>query len=277
MTYQRSVSGSGVWTDIGTVSSAPFTLGWSTTTAADGRYALRAVATDASGNHGMSPVVTIRVDNTAPAGSLTAPTARPDGRRARRRSRRARATAGSGISSVRFEWRAAGGTWAEVATVTSAPYSTTWDPTGQLSGAYELRAIVTDAAGNATRAPATRSRSTRRRPTWPEPIAPDARRLDTLGVTTSGGAAKVVYECARAPAAAGSVAGDRDRDRAPWRVGFDPTVARDGAYDIRATASTPSATARATRGRTSSSTTSLPRSLSSDPADGAGRGVSRSC
>ena len=48
---------------------------------ADGQYDVRVVTTDNAGNAFTSPTITIRVDNTAPTGSVTAPA---HGRRGRR-------------------------------------------------------------------------------------------------------------------------------------------------------------------------------------------------
>jgi hypothetical protein len=56
---QRSPSGAGTWTTIGT--------SWNTTGVADGNYDLRARATDNAGNAANSAVRTVVVDNTAPA------------------------------------------------------------------------------------------------------------------------------------------------------------------------------------------------------------------
>jgi hypothetical protein len=56
---QRSPTGAGTWTTIGT--------NWNTTSVADGTYDLRAHATDNAGNPGNSTLRTVIVDNTAPA------------------------------------------------------------------------------------------------------------------------------------------------------------------------------------------------------------------
>jgi uncharacterized protein (TIGR03118 family) len=51
---------------IGSVTTAPFTIQWDTTTIADGQVSLKAVATDADGNVGSSAVSIATVTNTAP-------------------------------------------------------------------------------------------------------------------------------------------------------------------------------------------------------------------
>jgi uncharacterized protein (TIGR03118 family) len=50
---------------IGSVTSAPFTIQWDTTTISDGQVSLKAVATDADGNVGSSALSTATVTNTA--------------------------------------------------------------------------------------------------------------------------------------------------------------------------------------------------------------------
>src|SRR5439155_19839063 len=55
---------------------------------------------------------------------------------------------GSGVTSVRFEERpAGGGAFTAISTDTTDPYEASWDTTGRI-GSYELRAVATDAAGN---------------------------------------------------------------------------------------------------------------------------------
>ena len=58
---------------------------------------------------------------------------------------------GSGVTSVRFEYRTSpGGTWTTLATDTDQPFQTTWNTTTVADGAYDLRGVATDGAGNAT-------------------------------------------------------------------------------------------------------------------------------
>ena len=56
---------------IGSATSAPFTVNWDTTTVANGSATLRAIATDDSGDVGSSKILTVSVDNTAAATTLT--------------------------------------------------------------------------------------------------------------------------------------------------------------------------------------------------------------
>ncbi|WP_181309596.1 Ig-like domain-containing protein [Nocardioides campestrisoli] len=68
---QRAAAGAGAWTDVCTATTAPTTSAWSCTVdtrpLADGRYDLRAVATDRAGNTTTSAVVANRTLDNAPA------------------------------------------------------------------------------------------------------------------------------------------------------------------------------------------------------------------
>ena len=54
---------------------------------------------------------------------------------------------GSGVESVAFE--RFNGTWGSISTDNSAPFTASWNTTG-LNGIYQVRAIATDGAGNAS-------------------------------------------------------------------------------------------------------------------------------
>ena len=71
--FQRSPAGGGVWTNIGAAdTTSPYSVAWDTTAVADGLYDLRVVTTDNAGNTFTSALITVRVDNTNPTGSVTA-------------------------------------------------------------------------------------------------------------------------------------------------------------------------------------------------------------
>ncbi len=56
---------------------------------------------------------------------------------------------GSGVTSVTFRYRpAGGGAFTTIATDTTAPFATTWDVHQIASGSYDLQAVILDAAGN---------------------------------------------------------------------------------------------------------------------------------
>jgi Bacterial Ig domain len=61
--FERSSSGANTWTAIGTASTSPYQVSWSTGAVADGLYDLRATTTDTAGNQFTSALVTVRVQN----------------------------------------------------------------------------------------------------------------------------------------------------------------------------------------------------------------------
>ena len=157
VTFERSPAGAGTWTTIAVDNTPPFTANLDTTLLADGLYDLHAVATDGA-NVVTSNVVTTRVDNTAPTGSVTAPTAGSTVGGPSVTLKANAADSGSGVATVQF--RVDGTT---VGTASSAPWTLAWDPSSTPSGAHTIDAVVTDAAGNTFTTAGVPSRSTRRR------------------------------------------------------------------------------------------------------------------
>jgi uncharacterized repeat protein (TIGR01451 family) len=132
---------------VGTDTSAPYSLGWNSTTASEGTHTLTVLATDLNGAQSYDSR-SFLVDNTIPTGNLTAPiagflhgtvTLESDS-----------SDTGSGVASVSFQRSPAGqDNWTEIGADTTSPYSASWDtrPPG-LDGSYDLRAVTTDKAGN---------------------------------------------------------------------------------------------------------------------------------
>jgi hypothetical protein len=71
--FQRAPAGGGTWTDLGTDTSAPYSVDFDTTAVADGVYDLRVRATDVAGNTGTAVVANRRVDNTPPSATMNDP------------------------------------------------------------------------------------------------------------------------------------------------------------------------------------------------------------
>ncbi|MGX6447514.1 Ig-like domain-containing protein [Patulibacter sp. S7RM1-6] len=144
---QVARDGSGSYADVCTATSRPWSCTWDSRTVRDGRYRVRAVATDADGNVATSAAVTDRVvDNTAPTGALVAPATPLEAGEVTLSATAADAT--SGVRSVTIQRAAAGsGAWTDVCVQRSAPYTCTW---AAEPGTYDLRAVVVDAAGNRT-------------------------------------------------------------------------------------------------------------------------------
>ena len=235
--FQRSPAGANTWTTISTDTSAPFSVSFDTTAVADGGIELRAVATDGSGNVGTSPVRASLVDNTAPTGALTAPTGGSVvGGPSIPVSASADDGSGSGVAAVTFQFRpAGGGSWTDIATDSTAPWSVSWDSTALASGDYEVRAVVADAAGNSSpTTPVTvTADSTPPTITFDDPGS-SLSGVATLTASTGGGATHVVFE--RRPVGGSTWTTIATDNAAPWSVPFDTTLIPDGLYDLRATA-----------------------------------------
>ncbi len=141
--FQYRATGSQTWLNCGTATTAPYSCSLNTSGLLVGSYDFRAIATDLAGNTTTTATQTRTVDNTAGTVSITSPTA---GRViAGTFTVTADANFPGGITSVRIDSRPVGGTFTTVCTDTTAPYSCPW-VTGT-SGAYELRAVMTQSVG----------------------------------------------------------------------------------------------------------------------------------
>jgi hypothetical protein len=131
--------------------AAPYSVGWDTTTSANGSHNITAVARDAAGNTTTSAAVTVTVanaDTTPPTAAITAPSsgATVSG------SVAVSANASDNVGVVGVQFRLDGA--ALGAEDTTAPYSATWDTTAGSEGAHTLTAVARDAAGNTGTSPA---------------------------------------------------------------------------------------------------------------------------
>ncbi|AKX93072.1 Ig-like domain-containing protein [Neomoorella thermoacetica] len=147
--FEYSTDNGSNWTTIGTATSSPYSVSWSTASIADGATVLvRATATNGVGVTKTSDPVTVRIDNSAPTVSLTAPannawvggtyTVTADA-----------SDSESGIASVRFEYSTDNGSnWTTIGTATSSPYSVSWSTASIADGTTVLvRATATNNAG----------------------------------------------------------------------------------------------------------------------------------
>ncbi len=143
--FQVSPAGAGTWTTVGSTTTAPYSASFDTTSLADGRYDFRTLAFDVAGNQAVSTPVTNRlVDNTKPVVALNDPGTNLHGTVQLSTNPAGTTDPGadpSGIVSTAYEISPAGAnTWSAVAA--------TWNTTGVADGVYDIRALVTDAAGN---------------------------------------------------------------------------------------------------------------------------------
>jgi cytochrome b involved in lipid metabolism/glutamine amidotransferase PdxT len=131
------------------VTTAPYTISWTSSSATNGSHALTAVARDAAGNTTTSGTVTVTVNNvatdtTAPTVSITAPTTGSTVSGAVTVT--ATAADNVGVAGVQFKLDGV-----NLSTeVTTAPYTISWVSTTATNGSHALTAVARDAAGNTT-------------------------------------------------------------------------------------------------------------------------------
>ena len=150
--FLSSPAGAGTWSNVGAAdTTTPYAASWDTTTSADGLYDLRVVTTDKVGNTFTSATIAnVRVDNTAPIGSITAPAANAFAAGASVAVSAGSADTGSGVGSVQFRRSPSGeSTWTNLgAADTTSPYGVTWNTTASTDGQYDLQVVTTDKSGN---------------------------------------------------------------------------------------------------------------------------------
>ncbi|MGH3033116.1 MAG: Ig-like domain-containing protein, partial [Gaiellaceae bacterium] len=238
VTVQRSPAGAGTWTDVCTDPGSPYDCSFDSTAVADGLYDLRAVALNNVGGSATSTaVVNRRVDNTAPTGvTMTDPGSPIAGSPT---FSGAASDAGSGVVSLTFQISPAGaGTWSNLCSDTTSPYSCSSDTTTLTDGLYDFRALATDVAGNQSTSSVWTSRRVDNY--FPSSTMADPgaylRGTVTLGATASddGGIADVKVQ--RSPAGLNTWTDVCTDTTSPYSCSFDTTTVADGLYDFRAVA-----------------------------------------
>jgi chitinase len=236
----RSTTGS--WTQFCTQATSPISCGWNTTSLADGLYDLRTVATDAAGNQTISsPVSNRRVDNTAPAvtisdpgaalkGTITLDSASGDGN-------------GSGVASVQYEYKlSTGSTWV-TACPSAAPSATCTFNTATAAtpdNLYDFRAMATDGVNKSTTStPVTSRRIDNTAPTGVTLGAVGTPLQNTVNLTggaTDSGSAIASVRFQYAVAGSGTWSDACTDPSTPYTCAFSTATVADGLYDMRALA-----------------------------------------
>ena len=213
--FQRSPIGAGTWTNQA--------ASWNTTLQTDGQYDLRVLTTDNSGNSHASATITVRVDNTDPTGSVTAPADAANVRNTISLTSNSADTGGSGVDTVTFQRSPAGaGTWTNQAA--------SWNTTAQADGPYDLRVVTTDNAGNSFTSTAITVLVDNTNPTGSvtnPAAAADIRGTVALASNSAdaGGSGVDTITFQRSPAGAGTWT-----NQAP---SWNTTLQSDGQYDLR--------------------------------------------
>ncbi|HEX4526832.1 MAG TPA: Ig-like domain-containing protein, partial [Gaiellaceae bacterium] len=233
VTYAYSPHAAGTWTAIGTVSS-PFATSWATASLPEGAYDVRAIATDGGGNAG-TDVSTVLVDRTSPTATLIQPA---NGTTVGGTSVALVASASddsAGVASVVFGYRPNGsiGAYTAIATPTSAPYAAAWDTSALASGDYQVRALVTDKAGNTYATNHVMTVDSTPPVVTSLNVATAVSGTVTPSVSTNADATSVTYELS--PAGSNTWTQVATSSSAPHFPGsFNSASLADGLYDVRA-------------------------------------------
>jgi Bacterial Ig domain len=230
--FERSPAGAGSWTSIAVDNSAPFGASLDTVPLADGLYDLHAIATDGA-TAVTSNLVTTRVDNTAPTGSVAAPIAGATVGGPNVTLRANAADSGSGVAAVRF--RVDGTT---VGTAASTPWTIAWDATSTPSGPHTIDAVVTDGAGNSFTTPGVTVTvdSTPPSVTLTDPGTPLFGTVTLSASSPDADTARVIFQVSPAGAGTWTTIATDATPPTPYSGAFDSSSVPDGLYDFRALA-----------------------------------------
>jgi hypothetical protein len=145
--FEGRAASTGAWQALGADSEPPYRLTLATP-AVEGEYEVRAIATDTVGNEAASPGSVRVIDRVAPAAALNAVQTSVAGTIG---LTAIASDAGSGVSHVEFQAAPTGSDdWQLVGTDDATPFTARFVTTSVPDGAYDLRVLAQDAAGNET-------------------------------------------------------------------------------------------------------------------------------
>jgi chitinase len=237
--YQyRSTGSSGAWSTACTAPATPFSCTFAPLPA-DGLYDLRAVATDGAGLSTTSATIASRrVDTVIPSSAAITDPGSP--LRGTITLNGTGADAGSGMASMRFEYKlSSGSTWSTACTdlTPPSPFSCSWATTTVADGSYDLRAVAIDAAGNLRTSTPVTGRAIDNTGPAVSVTAPGTFRGTTTvnaAATDATGVASVAIQYSLA--GAGSYTALCTDTTPPYSCSWNSSAFADGAYDVRAIA-----------------------------------------
>jgi len=220
--------------------SAPYSVSWNTTGAANGSHTITAIARDAAGNRTTSAPVTVTVAN-APPSDTTPPTVSitsPSSGQTVSATVTVTASASDNVGVVGVQFSIDGANLG--AEDTSAPYSIPWNTASVSNGSHTLAAVARDAAGNRTSsAPVTVTVANAPPPDTTPPAvsitspANGATISATVTVTASAsdnvGVAGVQFQL-------DGVNGGAEDTSAPYSISWDTTTTGNGPHTLTAIA-----------------------------------------
>jgi Bacterial Ig domain len=238
VTIQRSPAGAGTWTTACTDATSPYSCSFDTTTVSDGLYDFRAIAdNNAGGSVTSTPVTNRRVDNTDPTAGITDP---GTPLRATVNVDATGTDGGSGVANVKVQRSPAGaGTWTDICTDGSSPYSCSWDTTGVADGLYDLRALTTDNADNTKASSVVANRRVDNTAptaamTNPGATITGTKSFDGTASDTGSGVASLTFQVS--PTGLNTWSDLCSDTTSPYACSYDSTALADGQYDFRSLA-----------------------------------------
>ena len=238
---------SGVYTTIADIAApGPYGASWDTTALADGLYSVRTRVFDKAGNSASDTKTNVRIDNTAPSVTRTAPAANAVLRGTISFGGSA-SDAGSGLASDSFVLSQSGVDKATVAAIAGSgnAVSATLDTilSATLDGLYDVRLEAHDSAGNVAVTSLVAVRIDNTNPTGSLTTAPTAGStvvgavpLASADAADSGGSGvqSVAFEFAPTLSNAWSPVAAADTI-APYSVNWPTGTLCDGTWDLRIT------------------------------------------
>jgi hypothetical protein len=236
VTIEYAASGTTVWkTACGNLAlvGGSVSCSWSTAAVTSGDYDLRAVAKATGGSSYTSGTVTVTVDNTAPAVTMTDPGSPLRGAV----TLAATATdAESGVARVEIQYARGTGAYQSLCTVTVEPFTCRVDTTTLADGTYAFRAVATDVAGNATTSAAVTGRTIDNTVASVSVEDPGAYLTGTVTINATANSTAGVASVRIQAAPSGSTSWtDLCTDQtAPYACSWNTTTVAAGLYDLRA-------------------------------------------
>ena len=232
----------GAWQTICTDPVASYSCTGDTTVVPDGLYDLRAIATDNAGFSTTSAIVQTRIDNGAPTtATISIPGAATLTGTRTLNGTAADGATGSGIGSLRFEYRLNGstGAWSTACTDSVTPFTTcNWDTTAVADGSYDFRSVAVDLAGNSTTSITIAARIVDNGGPTTAVTDPGAllRGTITVGATATDISGVTSVAIQRSPAGANTWTQICSDNTAAYSCSWNTTGVADGSYDLRAIA-----------------------------------------
>ncbi|HSZ04958.1 MAG TPA: RHS repeat-associated core domain-containing protein [Solirubrobacteraceae bacterium] len=224
-----------------------FSCSWNTSSGSypDGEYQLRALLSTSSTPvaTGYTPTIEVLVDNTAPSGSLSVPSHTVGGWPTITGSA---TDSGSGVASWQLQIAPEGGSeWTsacpeQTTPISSNVYGCTLNTAARSDGAYQLRALITDRAGNAYTTSTATLHIDNATPTGTlaAPAVYVGKTVELSGTALATGASVASWSVQLAPAGtnewSSGCSATTPASGSEYRCSLNTTTLTDGEYELRA-------------------------------------------